>query len=147
MCEETNEAVVEIKVTYMTVQKRHSIRFHIQSKNLDAGTVVRETKINHPVYYDFYLTSHTGRLGTSRPRHYFVLYDENDLTSNELLTLTHHLCYNYGRATCAVSVVPAIYYADLIAKRGALYIDQDNLSRISSQEELAVDDRYYIQIL
>ena len=142
MCRESNEPEVDIQVTYITVQKRHSIRFHYQKNNVEAGTVIKNGKINHPTYYDFYLTSHVGRLGTSRPRHYYILYDESNLTANGLLTLTHHLCYNYGRATCAVSVVPCIYYADLIAKRGALYIDQDSFSRTSSShEELAVDDR------
>lgn len=89
------------------------------------------------------MTSHPGRLGTSRPRHYYVLYNENSLTANQIQSLTHHLCYNYGRATCAVSVVPSIYYADLIATRAALYLEHDTSSRMSSTDELATDDRLW----
>lgn len=39
--------------------------------NCPPGTVVDE-EVGHPVEFDFYLQSHAGILGTSRPSHYSV---------------------------------------------------------------------------
>ena len=36
---------------------------------------------------------------------------------------THHASYLYARATKAVSLVPAAYYADLACERGRCYIN------------------------
>ena len=57
-----------------------------------AGTVV-DSKICHPTEFDFFLCSHAGIKGTSRPAHYHVLWDENNFTADALQTLTNNLCY------------------------------------------------------
>ncbi|KAG2270071.1 hypothetical protein Bca52824_064626 [Brassica carinata] len=44
------------------------------------GTVV-DTKVIHPFEYDFYLCSHHGGIGTSKPTHYYTLWDELGFTS------------------------------------------------------------------
>lgn len=44
--------------------------------------------------------------GTSRPAHYYVLWDENQFTANALQQLTYNLCYTYARCTRSVSIVP-----------------------------------------
>lgn len=68
------------KLTVVVVGKRHHVRFFPtsaqnadKSGNCRAGTVV-DTDISHPVEFDFYLQSHGGLLGTSRPAHYSVLW-------------------------------------------------------------------------
>jgi eukaryotic translation initiation factor 2C len=55
-----------------------SFRFFPQSErdadrsgNCPAGTVV-DREVAHPTEFDFYLQSHGGLLGTSRPAHYSV---------------------------------------------------------------------------
>ncbi|KAI5063797.1 hypothetical protein GOP47_0020467 [Adiantum capillus-veneris] len=73
--------------------------------NIVPGTVVDEV-ICHPTHFDFYLCSHYGIKGTSRPAHYHVLRDENGFTVDELQRLTHDLCYTYVRCTRSVSIVP-----------------------------------------
>jgi eukaryotic translation initiation factor 2C len=72
------------KITVIVVGKRHHVRFFPQNEregdrsgNCIAGTVV-DTDVAHPVEFDFYLQSHGGLLGTSRPAHYNVLHDENN---------------------------------------------------------------------
>ncbi|XP_062085647.1 protein argonaute 11-like [Humulus lupulus] len=45
-----------------------------KSGNIQPGTVV-DTQICHPTEFDFYLNSHAGIHGTSRPTHYHVLFD------------------------------------------------------------------------
>ncbi|KAF0690408.1 hypothetical protein As57867_018078, partial [Aphanomyces stellatus] len=116
-------------ITYVVVQKRHHTRiFPTQmhetdnkSGNCKAGTVV-DTGICHPTEYDFYLMSHSGLQGTSRPAHYHVLLDEIQFDPNELHTLTYQLCYTFARCTRAVSVVPACYYSHLVAERARIFL-------------------------
>ncbi|KAL6963007.1 argonaute 5, partial [Sarracenia purpurea var. burkii] len=119
-------------VTFVVVQKRHHTRlFPVdhgnrsltdRSGNILPGTVV-DTHICHPTEFDFYLCSHAGIQGTSRPTHYHVLYDENNFTADDLQMLTNSLCYTYARCTRSVSVVPPAYYAHLAAFRARYYIE------------------------
>ncbi|XP_027345227.1 protein argonaute 5 isoform X5 [Abrus precatorius] len=119
-------------VTFVVVQKRHHTRLFPadhrrrdqtdRSGNIMPGTVV-DTAICHPREFDFYLNSHAGIQGTSRPTHYHVLFDENGFSADELQTLTNNLCYTYARCTRSVSIVPPAYYAHLAAFRARCYID------------------------
>ncbi|XP_056692793.1 protein argonaute 10-like [Spinacia oleracea] len=59
------------------------------------GTVV-DTKICHPTDFDFFLCSHAGIQGTSRPAHYHVLWDDNKFSADEIQSLTNNLCYTKG---------------------------------------------------
>ncbi|KAI9153076.1 hypothetical protein LWI28_005547 [Acer negundo] len=118
-------------VTFIVVQKRHHTRLFPsnaaqtdKSGNILPGTVV-DTVICHPSEHDFYLCSHAGIQGTSRPVHYHVLHDENKFTANSLQTLTNNLCYTYARCTRSVSIVPPAYYAHLAAFRARYYIEGD----------------------
>ncbi|XP_048424946.1 protein argonaute 5 [Pyrus x bretschneideri] len=116
-------------VTFVVVQKRHHTRLFPtdqrktdRSGNIQPGTVV-DTQICHPTEFDFYLNSHAGIQGTSRPAHYHVLYDENRFTPDALQMLTNNLCYTYARCTRSVSIVPPAYYAHLAAFRARYYIE------------------------
>ncbi|KAK1586285.1 hypothetical protein Q3G72_000822 [Acer saccharum] len=118
-------------ITFIVVQKRHHTRLFPsdrnmtdRSGNIQPGTVV-DTKICHPTEFDFYLNSHAGIQGTSRPTHYHVLFDENRFTADELQMLTNNLCYTYARCTRSVSIVPPAYYAHLAAFRARYYIEGD----------------------
>ncbi|CAN6692256.1 unnamed protein product [Malus baccata var. baccata] len=116
-------------VTFVVVQKRHHTRLFPtdnrrtdRSGNIQPGTVV-DTQICHPTEFDFYLNSHAGIQGTSRPAHYHVLFDENNFTADALQMLTNNLCYTYARCTRSVSIVPPAYYAHLAAFRARYYIE------------------------
>ena len=45
--------------------------------------------VGHPTEYTFFLNSHAGLQGTSRPTHYHVLCDQNGLGADELQTFTY----------------------------------------------------------
>ncbi|TVU45671.1 hypothetical protein EJB05_05172, partial [Eragrostis curvula] len=129
------------KVTFVVVQKRHHTRLFPEnhnareqtdrSGNILPGTVV-DTKICHPSEFDFYLCSHAGIQGTSRPAHYHVLFDENGFSADALQTLTYNLCYTYARCTRSVSIVPPAYYAHLGAFRARYYMEEEISDRDSS---------------
>ncbi|KAH0984152.1 hypothetical protein GBA52_011329 [Prunus armeniaca] len=114
-------------ITLIVAQKRHHTRLFPESTsdgnssgNVLPGTVV-DTIIVHPFEFDFYLCSHYGALGTSKPIHYHVLWDEHRFTSDQLQKLIYDLCFTSARCTKPVSLVPPVYYADLVAFRGRLY--------------------------
>ncbi|KAK6794880.1 hypothetical protein RDI58_008333 [Solanum bulbocastanum] len=121
-------------VTFVVVQKRHHTRLFAnnhrdrnavdRSGNIIPGTVV-DSKICHPTEFDFYLCSHAGIQGTSRPAHYHVLWDENKFTADGLQSLTNNLCYTYARCTRSVSIVPPAYYAHLAAFRARFYMEPE----------------------
>ncbi|KAF9970812.1 Eukaryotic translation initiation factor 2C [Actinomortierella ambigua] len=115
------------KITFIIVQKRHHARFFPTNRkdadnsgNCRSGTVI-DTTITHPTEYDFFLQSHPGLKGTSRSTHYHVLLDEIGIGPNDLHQLTFNLCHVYGRCTRAVGLVPAVYYAHLVAARARFH--------------------------
>ncbi|CAB5355141.1 unnamed protein product [Rhizophagus irregularis] len=127
-------------ITFVVVQKRHHTRFFPidrrdadRTGNCPPGTVI-ETVITHPFEFDFYLQSHAGLLGTSRPAHYYVLYDDNGFNPDMLQTLSYNLCYIYARCTRSVSLVPPVYYAHLVTNRAKLHARGGPFSDTGSEE-------------
>ncbi|KAL8150151.1 hypothetical protein V2J09_019959, partial [Rumex salicifolius] len=133
-------------ITFAVVQKRHHTRLfpdendpnfaNFYDENVPPGTVV-DSVITHPSEFDFYLCSHWGVKGTSRPTHYHVLWDESKFTSDEFQKLVYSLCFTFVRCTKPISIVPPAYYAHLAAYRGRLYLERsesnmDSSTRISS---------------
>ncbi|CAH8337728.1 unnamed protein product [Eruca vesicaria subsp. sativa] len=115
------------KITVIVAQKRHQTRFFPATSNdgsdkgnVPSGTVV-DTKVIHPFEYDFYLCSHHGGIGTSKPTHYYALWDELGFTSDQLQKLIFEMCFTFTRCTKPVSLVPPVYYADMVAFRGRMY--------------------------
>jgi hypothetical protein len=51
------------------------------------------------------------------------VYDENQFTADEIQKGTHDASHLYARATKAVSLIPAAYYADLACERGRCYLN------------------------
>ncbi|CAG8604515.1 4978_t:CDS:10 [Ambispora leptoticha] len=129
------------RVTFVVVQKRHHARFFpIDNKDAERsgnclpGTVV-ESGITHPFEFDFYLQSHSGLQGTSRPCHYHVIYDENLFTPDSLQSLSYNLCYLYARCTRSVSLVTPVYYAHLVCSRARFHSRDDTFSEFSDSAD------------
>ncbi|KAF8883149.1 ribonuclease H-like domain-containing protein [Gymnopilus junonius] len=84
--------------------------------NCQAGTTIDEG-LGHPTEFDYYQLTHGGLLGTSRPAHYSVIYDENKFSADAMQSLSFALCHVYARATRSVSIPAPVYYADIVCAR------------------------------
>ncbi|KAJ7100909.1 argonaute-like protein [Mycena belliarum] len=133
------------KITFIVVGKRHHLRSvcHMHSTiltprlpdrffngdgNCLAGTVI-DRDVVHPTEFDFFLQSHKHGIserGTSRPAHYSVLYDENQLSPDVIQTLSYALCHVYARSNRAVSIPAPVYYAHQICARGGIHFSPRN---------------------
>ncbi|GAU16404.1 hypothetical protein TSUD_117530 [Trifolium subterraneum] len=125
------------KFTVIVAQKNHHTRFfkpNAPQENVSPGTVIDNTICN-PKNNDFYMCAHAGRIGTSRPTHYHVLFDEIGFSADNLQELVHSLCYVHQRCTSAISIVAPIYYADLAAAQMAQIIKFDESDALSSHNE------------
>lgn len=117
------------KVTLVVVQKRHHTRFIPceeqrgvgKNRNIPPGTVI-DTECIHPTDFDFYLCSHVGVQGTSRPTHYYVIWDDNQFRSDELQKLTYYLCHVYAKCNRSISIPAAVQYAHLAAYRARVHL-------------------------
>lgn len=123
------------KLAIIIVGKRHHTRFYPTTEkdadynpqrqkgswNPQPGTVV-DRGITGKIIHEFYLQAHQGLQGTARPAHYVVIKDDIGFNADSLEQITHHLCYMFGRATKAVSIVPPAYYADILAERARAYM-------------------------
>ncbi|CAG9530415.1 unnamed protein product [Cercopithifilaria johnstoni] len=135
-------------ITFIAVQKRHHTRlFAVDKKdqvgkafNIPPGTTV-DVGITHPTEFDFYLCSHAGIQGTSRPSHYHVLWDDNQLSADELQQLTYQMCHTYVRCTRSVSIPAPAYYAHLVAFRARYHlVDREHDSGEGSQPSGTSED-------
>ncbi|KAH7923516.1 Piwi-domain-containing protein [Leucogyrophana mollusca] len=116
------------KLTIVVCGKRHHTRFYPTEEasaahdgNPRPGTVV-DRGVTAVYDFDFFLQAHGGLQGTTRPTHYYVVYDEIGFTADDLQVLTNSLSYMFGRATKAVSLVSPAYYADVACERGRCYL-------------------------
>ncbi|KAL5511713.1 hypothetical protein ACEPAH_4931 [Sanghuangporus vaninii] len=129
------KAPFRAKLTFVVVGKGHHIRFFPKqsrsadkSGNAPAGLLV-DQDITAPGIFDFYLQSHAGLLGTSRPSHYIVIKDDNNFDASTLQSFSFDLCHTYARATRSVSIPAPVYYADVrSANFGMLRTSQTDLS-------------------
>ncbi|VDN37287.1 unnamed protein product [Gongylonema pulchrum] len=122
-------------VSYVVVQKRHHTRFFAEPSvasrfgnlrecmgNIPPGTTV-DMRVTSSHLFDFFLCSHLGAIGTSRPSHYYVLYDSWNLTPDEWQHLTFALCHVYARCNRSVSIPAPVYYAHLACARASIHDD------------------------
>ncbi|KAK1316678.1 Protein argonaute 2 [Acorus calamus] len=126
------------KITVIVAQKRHHTRLFPEegrgsgsgSPNVPPGTVV-DTVVVDKTKPNFYLCSHQGLIGTSKPTHYHVLLDDNGFSKDEVQRMIYHLCFTFARCTKPVSLVPPVFYADIVAYRGRVYHEAQ--MRLNSQ--------------
>ena len=115
------------ELVFIVVQKRNHCRLFREAaegtiENAPPGTVV-DTVITTASQFDFYMCSHYGMLGTSRPTHYHVLNDDIKLNADEIQRFTFDMCHLFGRCTAVVSSPAPTYYAHLAAYQAHYYMN------------------------
>ena len=140
------------QITYIVAQKRHKTRlFPVdprdsvgKSQNVPPGTAVDHT-ITHPNEFSFFLVSHEGIQGTSKPTKYHLLWDDSPMKPgyhDEMIKMTYYLCHLNARCERSISYPAPIYYAHLAAFRGRVHHDailqsgedtQTNRDKLQSQ--------------
>nr|AGS47795.1 argonaute 8 [Salvia miltiorrhiza] len=82
------------KLMLVVAQKNHHTKiFQANSPdNVPEGTVI-DNVICHPRNNDFYLCAHAGPIGTTRPTHYHVLYDELGYSPDDFQEFVLSLSY------------------------------------------------------
>lgn len=89
-----------VKITAIVTAKRHHTRLYPhQGKNsvkttgttgnVVPGTTVDST-ITSPIWFDFFIVTHNGIQGTSRPTHYFVLENQMEFNADQLQNFVSH---------------------------------------------------------
>ncbi|RDX55086.1 Piwi-domain-containing protein [Lentinus brumalis] len=142
------QGAIAPKLLFIVVRKRHHVRFFPDKQDADksgncpAGFILFDG-LKHPEYVDYYLQSQAGLLGTSRPAHYVVLENEAELSLPTIGQVAYHLCYQYARATRAVSIPAPVYYADLMCRRLTVTVQScggsDAASTVSGEPVLDLD--------
>lgn len=141
------------KTSFIICGKRHHYKFFPiapqdgdRSGNVRAGTVI-DSDITHPYYNDFYLMSHAGLLGTSKPTHYTTILDESKLGPDQLQVITYQLAYIYARSTRSVSIASPAYYAHHVCFRARHHIGDDDGSTDAGSMSSDQEDRFRNQKL
>ncbi|KIY67428.1 argonaute-like protein [Cylindrobasidium torrendii FP15055 ss-10] len=123
-----NQGNYRPKLSIIVCGKRHHTRFFPadeqgsdQKGNSKPGMVV-DRGVTSVYQYDFFLQSHAGLQGTTRPTHYYVVHDDIGFKPDEIQQMTNHISYMFTRATKGVSLAAPAYYADMACERGRAYI-------------------------
>ncbi|CAN8003154.1 unnamed protein product [Ixodes hexagonus] len=119
----------EPALTFIVVQKRHHTRFMPaqdrdgvgKCRNVPPGTTV-DSVVTHPLDFDFFLCSHFGIQGTSKPSHYYIVWDDSNFSADDLQKLSYYLCHTYARCARSVSIPAPVYYAHLAAYRAKNHV-------------------------
>ncbi|KAI0077980.1 Piwi-domain-containing protein [Panus rudis PR-1116 ss-1] len=142
----------KVALTYLIVTKRHHVRFfpeHILNKqpsssvrasqeNCDPGLVIDRGIVQNP-NKDFFLLSHQGLIGTSRPAHYFVLRNDMNIPISSIQDFAFYLCHVYASATRSVSIPAPVYYADLACANAKYHFNRAEADRLQETSTVNSD--------
>lgn len=143
------EKTADPKLTCLTVQKRHKIRFMrkvpVKTKrgdndyNIQPGTVV-DSEITTPNDFSFYLAPHKAIQGTARAPHTYMIYDEIKFSQDSAQAMIFVLSYLSPRCTKGTSIPTPINLADLAAERGKNLVvswnEENSTTKMSDDERL-----------
>jgi eukaryotic translation initiation factor 2C len=119
-CTAVGGASYRPELIFIVVQKRTHCRLFTPENggqtlgNALPGTVI-DSQISANGQFDFYMCSHYGLKGTSKPTHYHVIVDDVGLKADEIQRFTFDLCHMYSRCTKIVSSPAPCHYAHLAA--------------------------------
>ncbi|XP_015795466.1 protein argonaute-4-like [Tetranychus urticae] len=117
-------------------------------KNVPPGTTI-DRIITHPSDFDYFQYGHKGIKGTSRPCHYYMLHDDNNLTIDEMSKISYYLCHIFERSTSSTSAPAPVMHAHNLAFKVRQWICSEDLKynrrglkpeeRFEAEEQIARD--------
>ena len=136
------------KLVLLVAQKRHHVRFFRDGSNREHDKAfdrnnnvnpgfVHDSEIVSERHWDFYLNSHACIQGTARSCRYIMIYDDLNVSADDIEELTNRLTWLFGRSTTSISISPAARYADMLCDRARCYM-HDVYTGGSSQRYVAV---------
>lgn len=125
------------KVTLVIVNKRMHQRFVKEDQgifsNPKPGTIVDDFLVEKDCS-NFYLISAIARVGTVRPAHYYIAYNDNkDITTEIIQRVSFATAHMYYHAGCTVKVPAHIALADKKANLTSMLKGRSNEKLITSQ--------------
>lgn len=114
------EIGVEVRLTFIIVNKRVGARFYLQNRNGPAyincqpGTVI-DGVVTRKERFDFYLISQSTRAGTVAPTYYNIINDESGLTPARHQAMAYKFCFLYYNWAGSVRVPAPCQYAHKLA--------------------------------
>jgi len=90
-----------------------------REQNVNPGTVV-DSDIVSPLYDEFYLVSHAGNLGTTRPPRFSIVCNDGKLTRGAIQEITFSLALALQIINKSISLPAPLHIALEMAKRGRL---------------------------
>ena len=100
--------------------------------NIPIGIVV-DREITDNYYYDFYLNSAFSGQGTNSATHYTVLYDDTDLTGNQIYKLSYFLTFLSFNTTKCIKIPAPLYF---VTRRNNFMRDHLDGNKINSKVKL-----------
>jgi len=142
----------QANVTVIVANKKQGVRFFpgkVDSlaksplQNVQPGTVTDQFVV-HSKFCEFFLTAHRALQGTARTPKYTVLYDDANLTMDQLEGITYHLSFGHQIVFMPTSLPSPVYIAEAYAKRGRnLYNSHVDAMNAVTQERSATANLTY----
>eukprot|EP00026_Physarum_polycephalum_P002196 Phypoly_transcript_02201.p2 GENE.Phypoly_transcript_02201~~Phypoly_transcript_02201.p2 ORF type:complete len:386 (+),score=46.18 Phypoly_transcript_02201:1597-2754(+) len=104
------------KLTFIITQKRNHFRTRDATSrdgNPPPGAVIDDLVVVDVDFPNFYMYSHKALAGTARPTHYHILFEENNLSKDQIASFSYALTHLHQGCTKSVSIPAPVYYADL----------------------------------
>jgi hypothetical protein len=95
--------------------------------NIPIGTII-DKEITSDNYYDFYLNSTFSNQGTNSTTHYTVLYDDTDLTANQIYKLTYYLTFLSFNNIKSIKIPAPLYFVEKRNNFIKNNLDGDNIN-------------------
>ncbi len=127
--EECNIPQPHPRFVFVVVQKRISTRIYTNPKEGEFGNPPPGSVVDHQVtrrdMYDFFLVSQKVNQGTVSPTHYVVLYDDWEISPDNVQKLTYRLTHMYFNWTGTVRVPAPCQYAHRLAAMVGEHLHKD----------------------
>ena len=107
---------VGCRLAYFGVSKKMEDRFFESNGNNKVynprGGLIIANRVTQPERFDFFMVAQNVNQGCATPTHYFCVYNDSELTADEIYSLTYYQTFNYFNWQGPVRVPGVVKYAE-----------------------------------